>query len=69
MRLSSEPIRVSSASEWDAPSESDLAREMAGLLSVTARQSASDALKELRHLFPDVPLAVRVAALNVLRLG
>ncbi len=66
MRASSVEPNVPSES---SRSQTDQARDMAESLSATSRQSASDALKELRHLFPDVPLAVRVAALNVLRLG
>ena len=45
-------------------SESDLARSMAG--AVTDGASPAGALAELRDLFPDMPLSLRVAALHVL---
>jgi hypothetical protein len=44
---------------------SDLASTM--LARITATTSHADALKELRTAFPESPLAVRVAALELLR--
>ena len=48
-------------------SEAALAQAMAEQVSATARRSAAEALRELRESFPEVPLAVRVAALAALR--
>jgi hypothetical protein len=45
-------------------SESDLARSMAEAVSDGA--SPASALAELRNVFPDMPLSLRVAALDVL---
>ena len=44
---------------------SDLASTM--LQRITATTSHADALRELRTAFPESPLAVRVAALELLR--
>lgn len=46
--------------------ETQLARAMADALLEKRPASASHALKQLRDLFPDAPLTVRVAALNAL---
>ena len=47
-------------------SETQLARAMAHALVEARPASASLALKQLRSLFPESPLTVRVAALNAL---
>ncbi len=47
-------------------SESQLARDMAAALVGTSPGTASQALKQLRAMFPDSPLTIRVAALNAL---
>jgi hypothetical protein len=47
-------------------SESQLARAMAEALAESNPQTASQALKQLRAMFPDYPLTARVAALNAL---
>lgn len=47
-------------------SETQLARAMARTFVETQRASASHALKQLRALFPESPLTVRIAALNAL---
>jgi len=47
-------------------SEAELARSMAGAVSARAQNSPSSALAELRDIFPDMPLSLRVKALNVL---
>ena len=47
-------------------SESQLARDMAEALAQSNPQTASQALKQLRAMFPDYPLTARVAALNAL---
>jgi hypothetical protein len=47
-------------------SESDLARSMAEAVSDTAQDSPADVLAELRDIFPDIPLSLRVAALHIL---
>ena len=45
-------------------SESDLARAMAE--AVTDGESPARALAELRSIFPDMPLSLRIAALDML---
>ena len=45
-------------------SEGQLAREMARAFDDTPPTTAAQALRQLRSLFPDSPLAARVAALN-----
>jgi len=47
-------------------SESQLARAMAKALVDAHPGSASQALRQLRQLFPESPLTARVAALNAL---
>jgi hypothetical protein len=47
-------------------SESQLAGAMARALVETRPDSASQALKQLRLMFPESPLTARVAALNAL---
>ncbi|MFN3350663.1 hypothetical protein [Pseudorhodoplanes sp.] len=47
-------------------SETQLARAMAHALVETQPSTASQALSQLRALFPQSPLTVRVAALNAL---
>ncbi len=47
-------------------SESDLARSMAHAVSDAGQMSVAAALRELRETFPDMPLALRVAALGFL---
>jgi hypothetical protein len=47
-------------------SEADLARSMAEAVSDNAQRSPSSALAELRNIFPDMPLSLRVAALHML---
>lgn len=47
-------------------SETQLARAMAHALVERQPGSAAQALKQLRSLFPESPLTVRVAALNAL---
>jgi hypothetical protein len=47
-------------------SEAQLARAMADALIENGPASASHALKHLRARFPDAPLTVRAAALNLL---
>ena len=47
-------------------SEADLARSMAQAVSDKSRHSPTGALAELRDIFPDIPLSLRVAALNIL---
>jgi len=47
-------------------SETQLARAMARALMQKQPSSASQALSQLRALFPQSPLTVRVAALNAL---
>jgi hypothetical protein len=48
-------------------SEAALAQAMAEQVSAAARRSSAEALKELRETYPNIPLAVRVAALASLR--
>lgn len=50
-------------------SESDLARSMADAVSDAGRRSPTRALAELRATFPDMPLSLRIAALNMLKNG
>jgi len=47
-------------------SESQLARAMARALDDQTPTTASQALSQLRALFPETPLTLRVAALNAL---
>jgi hypothetical protein len=47
-------------------SESQLAGAMAKALIESRPGSASQALKQLRRMFPESPLTARVAALNAL---
>jgi hypothetical protein len=47
-------------------SETQLARAMAHALVEQKPSTASQALRQLRALFPESPLTVRVAALNAL---
>lgn len=47
-------------------SETQLARAMADTLVEQQPSSAAQALRQLRSLFPDSPLTLRVAALNAL---
>ena len=47
-------------------SESDLARSMADAVSDSAQSSPASALAELRAIFPDMPLSLRIAALDML---
>jgi hypothetical protein len=50
----------------DAPGEMRLAREMADALVDKHPGNASQALKQLRLMFPKSPLTARAAALNAL---
>jgi hypothetical protein len=53
-------------SSMTGQSESQLARAMAHALEEVTPSTASQALSHLRSLFPEAPLAARVAALNSL---
>jgi hypothetical protein len=51
-----------------AHSDAELARALVTKLSAAGERSTSEMLHELRRAFPDAPLAVRVAALDAIRL-
>ncbi len=50
------------------PHSPALAEAMLDFIVRSDPTSGAEALRELRHAFPDSPLALRVAALNMLRL-
>src|SRR5262245_13144142 len=51
-----------------APSDSDrLLRAMTAVLARQQPSSAAEALRLLRHGYPEIPLAMRIAALNAVR--
>jgi hypothetical protein len=51
-----------------AGSEIDRARALVERLASSGRRSAAEVLEELRRAFPNSPLAMRVRALEALRL-
>lgn len=58
---------MGSATQTSARSDAELARALVAKLAVAGERSTSEMLHELRRAFPDAPLAVRVAALEMIR--